>query len=112
MRRLWWRFLGHGLRAQQQVTDPRSVDLDAEVVGFRMRGCQRDQRLAVAEADLERTACVPAEHGHEVEHVVRRLDSVARPQFLPGTLLRRRHPSGADHEAADPAMRASVRARR
>ena len=43
-----------GFAAQQQVSDTGRMHFEAEVIAFGMAGCQRDERLAVAEADFER----------------------------------------------------------
>ena len=98
------------LGAQHQVADAGTMHLDAEVVAVRVRCRQRDQRFAVAEADLERARRVaPEQRRRGRAGSVAGLDAVARPQFAPRALLRDGHASGAHHEAADRAARCFVR---
>jgi hypothetical protein len=54
-------------RGLQQATDAGAMHLDAEVVALAMRGRERREVLAVAEADLERERRDAAEDGREVE---------------------------------------------
>ena len=83
--------------------------LDAEVIAVGMGCGEGDQRLAVAEADLERARGVAAEDGYEIERTLAGPESVARPEFLPGALLCRCHAARAHDEAPHGTLRSAVR---
>ena len=87
------------LDAQQAVADARHVYLGAEEVPLGRLSGHADQRVAVAEADLEGAWCVPAEEGAQVQRSPG-LDAKARPHFGQRALLGFRLPPGAADEAA------------
>ena len=98
--------------AQQQMTDTCAVHLDPQEIFLGMRCRERQQILAVAEADLHDQGCASAKAGGEVKGrngcgaigvLQRWIDAEARPALGQRPLLGRRDASGAQHEAADAA---------
>src|SRR3984893_10682660 len=99
------------LEPEQQPADPRTMHLDAEKVPPGMRARERQQVVAVAEADLDGERCVAAEQRADLERLHPGRDAVLRPQRRERALLRQRRggrarrrgrdPAAAGHEGAD-----------
>ena len=83
------------------VADARRMHLQPQEIPLRLARRERDQRFAVAEADLQRDRRRPVERRCEIDRRVARLDAPRGPQLAPGTLLRLRHATCAHDEAAD-----------
>ena len=98
--------------AQQQVSDTGRMNLEAEVIAFGMAGCQRDERLAVAEADFEHHRRDSAEGGREIERFLAIFDAERGPQLAPGAFLCAGHAACAHDKAADRAVVRRVGRRR
>src|SRR6267143_591866 len=67
------------LEPEQQPPDARTMHLDAEKIPRRVRGRERQQVVAVAEADLDGAGCVAAEQRAHLEHLHPEGDAVLRP---------------------------------
>src|SRR6267378_3316167 len=89
------------LEPEQQPADPGAMDLDTQEIPPGMRGRERQQVLAVAEADLDGARGVAPEQRLGLEPLGPERDAVLRPQRAQCTLLRRRDPAAAGHEGAD-----------
>jgi hypothetical protein len=87
------------------VTDPRLVHFDSEVVDRRIVQRVGDERLAVAEADVEHTARVATEDRGEIERTFFSADPIPRQQLRQRAALRGRRATGTAHEAANAHMR-------
>jgi hypothetical protein len=85
----------------EQVPDPGVVDLDADIVDVGVVRRRAEQRLAVAEADVQHARAVAAEDRLEVEPPVLEGDAVARQQLGERPALAGGRASGASHEAAN-----------
>ena len=88
------------LQRQKAVTDPGLVHLYAEEVVLRAAGSLLDQRLAVAEANLEHAGCPAPEQVVQVEGVRRVCHPPDRPEFVQRPLLRCGQPPGPPDKAA------------
>ena len=75
------------LDREQQPSDAGTVHVDSQIVPLGMSRRQRREMLAVAEADLDRSRCVAAEQGVEVQRARVELQAVPRPQQLQCALL-------------------------
>src|SRR5689334_25296044 len=91
-------------RQHQQVAYARPMYLDAEIVTLRMRGRERREVFAVAEADLERAWRRTAKQRVEGQHRGRVLHAVTWPEILERARLAGGHAAGAHHETADGAI--------
>jgi len=67
------------LEPEQQPADARTMHLDAEKVAPGMRARQRQQVVAVAEADLDGERCVAAEQRADLEQLRPERDAEVRP---------------------------------
>jgi len=63
----------------RRSSSPSSSRLDAQKIPRRMRGRERQQVVAVAEADLDGARCVAAEQRAHIEHLHPERDAVLRP---------------------------------
>ncbi len=88
------------LQAEQNPTDARTMDLDAQKIPLRVRCSECEQVLAIAEPDLDGTGGRPTEHLVEIDQPVR-LNAVFGPQRLERSLLRRGNAPGPRDEGAD-----------
>ena len=88
------------------------MNLEAEVIAFGMAGCQRDERLPVAEADFEHHRRVPTESGREIERFFAVFDAERGPQLAPGAFLCAGHAACTHDKAADRAVVRRVGRRR
>ena len=78
-----------GFRRQHDAADAGPMNFDAEIIPFRMRGSERGQILAVAEADLDHARRAAAEQCIEVESPgAVELHAILRPGFFERALLR------------------------
>ena len=89
---------------QETVPDARFVDLDADEVPVRTGDRLFDQRLAVAEADLEHDGCGASEDRVKVEQPLVVIDAVGRPEFVQRALLRGCDATRAADKAANAAF--------
>ena len=89
------------LQPEQQPADTRAVHLDADEVALRVRRGERQQVLAVAEADLQGARRLAAEQGPGAERLRRELHPVFRPQLPECAFLGLGDAPGAGHEGAD-----------
>ena len=69
------------------MPDARFMYLDSEEIPFGMFDGLFDERLAVAEADLQHDWRSPAKYFSEIERASLNTDPHVRPQFLQRTLL-------------------------
>ena len=88
-------------RREHQPADAGAMHFDAEIVALRMRGGERGQVLAVAEADLDDARRAAAEQRIEIQRLRLELDAVLRPQQIERALLRVGDAPGARDEGAD-----------
>jgi hypothetical protein len=93
----------HG--APQQRADTRAVHFDAEEVALGMAFGEREQRIAVAEADLELARRRAAENIIQINRFKRVIEPVFGPEIAQRIGLRGRHAPFAPHEAAHGAQR-------
>ena len=68
------------LQTQQQAADAGPMNLDAQVVAFRVDRCLGSEIVAVAETDLERDGGAAAEERIEIQKVWLKVDAVPRPE--------------------------------
>jgi len=99
------------LDAVEQGPDARRVHLDREEARVGMRSRDRGRGLAHAAADLEHDRRIATERRREIERRIGERNAVARHQLVERALLRGRHASLAQDEAADRASCNLLRAR-
>src|ERR1700683_5070281 len=87
-------------RRQQQVAYARPVYFDAEEAPLGRPLRALEQRLAIAEADLERASRDPSEYSIQVKDARLERDAIARPQRGERALLRLGDATGAHHVRA------------
>jgi hypothetical protein len=90
-----------GLSLQEEPADPGPMDLDAEIVGFRMGFGERTDNLACAETDFQTARRDPAEPHVEIDPYAIVIAAEYGPHFGPGALLRGRDPPGAQNETSN-----------
>ena len=89
------------LRSEEAVSDARFVDLEAEIIALGMAAGHRDQRIAIAKADFQRSWSNSPENIGKVNAAAVELDSVAWPKFSDCACLSNGLPAAASHERAN-----------